>query len=997
MRKSPPISFELTVLGLFALSGFAGLVYESIWTQYLKLILGHAAYAQSLVLSIFMGGMALGAWLTSRYSVRMGNLMIAYAMVEVLIGLAALGFHSGFLKVEEQLLLHWLPAAGSPAMATGLKWGLSSLLILPQTILLGATFPMMSGALVRLYPGRSGSSLSMLYFANSIGAAIGVLCSGFVLLPALGLPGTVHVAGIISIAVGAGAWLLGRGLRELGSAPVRQDSGKLGPVTWILTAAALVTGMASFIYEIGWVRMLSLVLGTSNQSFELMLSAFIGGLALGSLWIRTRMQRVVRPVVWAANVQLLMGALALLSIPLYLLTFELMSSLLDVVPRDAQGLAVFRIGSHGLALLLMLPPTFMAGMTLPLITFALIKAGGGEASIGRIYAANTLGAILGVALAVHWAMPLLGLKGVIMLGAGLDIALGAVLLLMVREHAGRRWLIPATMAAAFGLVAVSVDFDLRRLASGIYRSGMAQLPDDFDVVYHKDGPTASIDLIAGRESGLLMLATNGKVDASVRARGPYPSSDEYTQALVSLIPLGLRPDAQSAAMIGLGSGMSTHVLLGSRALQEVVSIEIEPSVVEAARAFGPFVERAFNDHRSLIVVEDAKTWFSARQQRFDIIVSEPSNPWVSGIAALFTREYYAQIRRHLNEGGVFVQWLHLYEINAQLVASVLKALGQEFEDYAIFQMVEGTDVALVASNSPLGDQFKPQIFQEAALLPLFERLALGAANDLTVRYLGDRQLFEPYIETLPVAVNSDFYPVLTLNAPRALFLRQNAQEFMQPSQHPVPVVDMLSDRFRVKRPFPVPQGRVSSNYVYQRREALVISALLGGQSAPGADPALVDEVQNWRSKLTDCDSGTGPGADFINSALDMAQRTSLYLSADESAALWANVRATDCVSGADTVRDVWISLHLAAGQRDADALVLHAEALLSRYETPADRSLSDYLLIAAMTGRLSRGEVDEARAVWNRWGDVPEYTGDRAILAILHALAFADQSRDSEN
>jgi len=172
---------------IFTVSGFAGLIYESIWSHYLKLFLGHAAYAQTLVLALFMGGMAIGSWLCSRWSGSWPNLLRGYALAEALTGLAALAFHWVFLAATDAAYASVLPALGGEVPATLFKWTLAGLLILPQSILLGTTFPLMSAGLIRRYPLAPGESLAMLYFTNSFGAAVGVLASGFFMIEKLGL------------------------------------------------------------------------------------------------------------------------------------------------------------------------------------------------------------------------------------------------------------------------------------------------------------------------------------------------------------------------------------------------------------------------------------------------------------------------------------------------------------------------------------------------------------------------------------------------------------------------------------------------------------------------------------------------------------------------------------------------------------------------------------------------------------------------------------------
>ncbi len=204
------------LLGLFVVSGFTGLIYESIWSHYLKLFLGHAAYAQSLVLAIFMGGMAAGSWAVAHYSLRIRRLLRAYALVEGLIGLLGLLFHRAFIAASDFSFATAIPRLASAGWIQLYKWTLASVLILPQSVLLGMTFPLISGSLIRRWPQRPGETLATLYFANSLGAAIGVLISGFVLIDAVGLPGTIRVAGILNLALALAVLMLDSRTRRAG-------------------------------------------------------------------------------------------------------------------------------------------------------------------------------------------------------------------------------------------------------------------------------------------------------------------------------------------------------------------------------------------------------------------------------------------------------------------------------------------------------------------------------------------------------------------------------------------------------------------------------------------------------------------------------------------------------------------------------------------------------------------------------------------------------------
>src|SRR5256884_6449487 len=314
------------LFALLALSGFTGLIYESVWSHYLRLFLGAAASAKSFGLAAFRGGMALGGWVASRWSARLKNLLAAYGWIEAAIGGAALIFHESFLLLTQFSLDRVLPALGSPAVVEIYKYSLCAVLIVPQTVLLGMTFPLLSGAVIRRGPAASGHHLAMLYFTNSIGAAAGALAAAFLLLGWLGMPGTMRFAGALNLALAAAVLAIAR-LGEPAPFSAQPQSGTAATGTYIarlFLAGAFVTGLASFVYEIVWIRMLSLVLGSSFHAFELMLSAFITGLALGGLWIRRRIDRLADPVRSAGLGQGFMGLAALAPIFVYTWTLHWM-------------------------------------------------------------------------------------------------------------------------------------------------------------------------------------------------------------------------------------------------------------------------------------------------------------------------------------------------------------------------------------------------------------------------------------------------------------------------------------------------------------------------------------------------------------------------------------------------------------------------------------------------------------------------------------------------
>lgn len=783
----------------FVVSGAAGLIYESVWSRYLGLLVGHTAYAQIIVLVLFLGGMSLGAWRVGERSHRIRNPLRAYALVELAAGLLGLAFHWVFTGASDLGYSTIFPALAGSSATTVAKWSLAGMLILPQSILLGTTFPLMTAGAIRMAPREPGRTLSMMYFANSLGAAAGVLLAGFVLLQWGGLRGTLFVAAAMNILVAA-VVLIAQGAASEPQVPVPSSTGArpspaapsaddVGGVPAILLLVAFGTAVASFAYEIAWIRMLSLVLGSATHSFELMLSAFILGLAIGAYAVRRHADRFTQPVRALAIVQVAMGTLAIATLPVYLWTFDAMVSLQDAVALTDGGYRLFAIARYALCMLVMFPATVCAGMTLPLITRTLYVAGTGERAIGRVYGINTLGSIVGVAVAGLVLMPVLGLKWLLISGALLDVALGVLLLVWLwdRESSRAMPLAPAraTAVGAFLLIVITTtSFDPSILSSGVFRRGSVPERGAHLIHHHRDGRTATVTVKQVASGSTYTLATNGKPDASIApAWRAAPGAttprvmldgDMSTQVLLALTTLAHMPDAQVAAVIGQGSGVTSHFMLASPTLTHLSTIEIEPEMIAASRLFQPFNRRVFTDPRAQFIVDDAKSYFAAAGRRYDVILSEPSNPWVSGVAGLFTSEFYARVREHLTEDGVFGQWLHLYEIDDPLVMSVLAAMDRNFEDYAIY-FTASHDVLIVAR--PRGQLERPR-WDVVTSWPAV-REDLRAAIPLTGEALertrtATRPLLHPMLANA-VRWNSDYNPELDLGAERSRFLKLRAE------------------------------------------------------------------------------------------------------------------------------------------------------------------------------------------------------------------------------
>jgi spermidine synthase len=538
--------------------------------------------------------------------------------------------------------------------------------------------------------------------------------------------------------------------------------------------------------------MISLLLGASTHSFEIVLGVFIAGLALGSLLVKQRIDKVAEPLVLLGSIQVVMGCLAMVSLLAYPFLFEQYIAQWSTEARDTTAYVKHLLFGAGLATALMLPVTICAGMTLPLIT-RLLMAQRGEASLGIVYAANTIGSIIGVFLAVHVLLTHVGVKNGILIGALADVLLGIGLF----AYVGRRLFSFTATSFTTAVLAVTLLFGnipLQYAAAGVFRHGQA-IGENQKIVFYRDGKTASISVLE-RTNGLKSdksIRTNGKIDAAIvyDNQSDNYSSDEMTMTMLGLLPLLARPDARTAANIGFGSGLTTRTLLQSSKLQRVDNIEIEPMVIAGAQQMGEKVAPVFSDPRNHFIIDDAKSAFIRTGGKYDIIVSGPSNPWISGVASLFTKEFYRRVRTSLAQDGVFVQWTPLYESSPQLVASIARALSEEFSDFRMY-LSSSSDLVIITVADGQVPPLLSAIFADDNAREFFGYYGFHSAPDVEQLFVGDKKHMLPYYESFNTPANSDYFPYLEHHAPLSFFTKTH---YIWPNVRslPVPVMEMAGD------------------------------------------------------------------------------------------------------------------------------------------------------------------------------------------------------------
>lgn len=962
--------------GLFFISGVAGLIYESIWSHYLKLFLGHAAYSQTIVLVIYMGGMAVGSWLVTVGIKKSRNLLVSYAVVEILLGLFALLFHGVFLKYLQISYDHIIPALNAPFLIIGYKWITASLIILPQSILLGATFPLMAAGFIRKFSGTSGYKISFLYFINTLGASAGVLISGFYLVDKIGLKGTIITGGILDILVGITVFALCRNDNFSSNNTQVFEKTDNNPTVSNYLPLLLVSGataVSSFIYEIGWIRMLSLVLGSSTHSFELMLSAFIFGMALGSFFIRNRIDKIRNIPAAIVVVQVIMGLTALLTIFTYNYMFSFMSFIMAALSENEQGYLLFNLFSHSICLLIMLPSTICAGMVLPLIVHLFYREGSGEEFVGKVYAVNTFGSIVGTVVATWILMPFLGLRLLIIIGGIIDIGIGLYILYTFKEmkYSSLR---PFLATASGCFVAITVMFgsiDPILTASGVFRNGT--INKHKKVIFNKDGKTASVSLFRSGES--LILTTNGKPDASVNVKGGT-SGDEYTMALTAVLPLACKENGSSAAVIGLGSGMTSHYLLYDSTLKSVDVVEIEPAIVQAAKLIGEKVSNSFTDKRCKIYIDDAKTFFSAHNCKYDIIVSEPSNPWVSGVSGLFSKEFFGVIKNHLNKDGILVQWFHKYESDVSILVSIFKALREHFPHYVMY--TAGSDLITIATtkNSDCLN-IKRDIFQIYPLAKSLKAMEIHSIDDLKATAFVSQKLFDPLIDAYPWPPNSDYYPFVDLNAVKYRFIDKDIGLLDTLRNFIIPVRKIVESdtgfiAFQSRDNLPELYNLAEFNdakKMYNELMNLAVQKNTFSTVSQDRFSAVVTLDYASTNQLT--------FSQLYSTIIEILEKTTPFLSVSEMRDIWkVVVTKTSGISFDDEDRR-WMNYFEALCSYDMPSLYKYSIELLPSSGPIENDYINRFLMVSLNVSAWKTGERRELEEIWQRF----DLKGDSDIMS----------------
>ena len=734
------------VTACFVLSGLAGLLYQTAWLRQFSLVFGTSEMAVATVLAAYMGGLAAGAAVAGRYLTRVRRPILAYGVLEAGIAISALAV-PWLLTGASALYASVLGEQPTPPDAATIGQPVFYLVVtflvlaLP-TGCMGATLPLLTRYAVRS-DREVGPRVALLYAANTAGAVAGTVIAAFVLLPGLGLNGTVWVGVFVNGLVFVVAACLAR------SAPV-MHAAEPGPAAdgsaaafeskssfsnrpgWILPLM-LVSGANAFLYEVLWTRMLAHVMGGSIYAFATMLAAFLTGIALGGgLAGRVAAQRDRAAIAFAVS-QLAIGVL---SIGVY-------AWMGPLIPTDQ---TTGRMALY--AVMVMLPATFFIGVTFPLAVRILARDES-EASVGaaRVYSWNTLGGIAGSVLAAFLVIPALGFEGSIKLAVVVNCGLAlAAAAFLARRKPGY------AVAAVTALVAALLAYHPTRPQAVVSNTGFAlNYGGAAREIFYRVGRTTTVLLL--EEGGYYYLRTNGLPEASIASKGSVPALEP--EKWLTALAVTARPNARDMLVIGFGGGVALEGIPPS--VERVDVIELEPAVIDANRALaGARNIDPLDDSRINLIINDARNALRLSTRTYDAIVSQPSHPWTAGASHLFTREFVASAKSHLNAGGVFVQWMSSEFVDESLLRTLAATLLAEYANVHLYQPSAqvlmflasdaslDTEIAVAQSGRPF-----------AADIMHYGRLGMNGVEDLVAALAMDQAGVEDFARDAPISTDDD--------------------------------------------------------------------------------------------------------------------------------------------------------------------------------------------------------------------------------------------------
>jgi len=753
------------VYWVFFMSGAAALMYEVVWVRSLSLIFGGTHLAVTTVLSVFMGGLALGSFLIGKRVDSVKNPFRLYGMLEIGIALSAVLFIL-LMKIYPAVYITLVQGKQNASIyITFIRVLFAFAALIVPTTLMGGTLPLLT-RFVSGHPEKLGGHLSLLYGFNTLGAVVGTAAAGFWLLRFFSVSTTLYIAILINSVIGILSLLISSIVSRVMKRFTQDTQAALAGVGGDISAGAAtsnqfenrfpfrvvflgigISGFCALGYEVLWTRILTLTIGTSVYGFTIMLVAFLTGIALGSKTYGL-LQKMLpsiamnpkKQIVGFGLVQCIIGVCAL--IVTYYVRDLPVNSINMYKFYMGMGIEVFAARQWAnltLAFSYMIVPAFFMGLAFPIagsVTAAYGKKAGH--AVGNVLAANTLGAILGSAVSGYFLIYLVGIERSLQILTVLNIGLGLLVMLSIRNIRLLNQGV-VVLTAAFLVLLISRPNLMRMWDAKFFAIFQNNHPEAYDtpdkkrdaientdVLFYQEGVNSTISSIKIK-GGIQALLVNGKVVASSAVQ------DRQCQLTLGHLPMLLHKDPRKILVIGLGTGMTLGAVSVHPNLEELTLVEIEPNVIGAARTFGDFNNHVLDNPKLQVVFNDGRNFLTTTKRKYDVITADPIHPWTQGSGYLYTAEYFNLASKHLLPEGIMCQWLPIYELSVADLKSVAATFSQSFK-YTMAWLTQ-EDAELIGSNEPI-------IINETELE---RRIALPSiSNDLKPVMMGTAEDFLSY-------------------------------------------------------------------------------------------------------------------------------------------------------------------------------------------------------------------------------------------------------------
>jgi spermidine synthase len=770
------------ILFLFFCSGATALIYEVVWSKYLSLMFGSTVYAQTVVLAVFMGGLALGNRIIGARSDLLQKPLVAYGILEVLVGIYAFCFPLIHKAADRVFTIVGSPLLDHSLALLLLKGFLSICLLLLPTIMMGGTLPLLS-AWLQKQSSDAGRWSARFYSTNSLGAVFGSWVAGFVLIRSIGMISTLQMTALANVIIGFTAAGLGRRIQTL-TEPIAENAVASSPdsntsqsesLRWI-TVMVAITGGVSMGLEVLASRSLTLIFGASVQAFATVLMAFILGIGLGSAAAASpRLKRWRYESIIFTLLLIAAGTVGVLVIGIEQWV-EVYRHVRVGLARSEMGYRFYQAIAGGFSMIVLGVPAGLIGAVLPLCLRLISNQEGFGNRVGRLLTWNTLGAVAGVLITGFILMPGTGLRAAFFI-----LALALCLAVFILAWHFRKWafFVSSSSVAVFLAIACVVGGEGWRhvLTSGVFRARETEVDPTtlekrkkaIEIVFYKDGPDATVSVEKGADKGL-GLRISGKPEAST-------IGDLPTQLIVAHLPMLMRPQSKDVFILGLASGITCRGLL-AYPIEHLTIAENCAPVIRAAEFFSDWNRGVLTNPVSKICLEDARTVLKLSPKPYDVIVCEPSNPWFASVGSVFSKEFYEIAANRLKPGGLMAQWFHVYEMQDPIVEMVIRTFASVFPNMEIWDASYG-DIVLLGSNQPW--ESSPETLRKAYQIDLVRQdlasIGLGTPEAFWTRRFASQRT-APFIPG-PGPIQSDMFPILEYDAPLAFYIGANASRIMR--------------------------------------------------------------------------------------------------------------------------------------------------------------------------------------------------------------------------